>query len=55
MSNLELIQRLCTMLHAAQGIIREQAEILAMHGIESEGGEIEKQRVALLAEIEDRV
>lgn len=55
MSNLELIQRLCCMLDAAQGIIRQQAEILAMHGIESNGLELEKQRAWLLEEIEDRV
>lgn len=55
MSNLELIQRLCCMLDAAQGIIRQQAEILAMHGIESNGLELEKQRAGLLEEIEDRV
>lgn len=55
MSNLELIQRLCAMLDAAQGIIRQQAEILAMHGIESNGLELEKQRAGLLEEIEDRV
>lgn len=55
MSNLELIQRLCCMLDTAQGIIREQADILAMHGIESEGGEIEKQRTAMLEEIEQTI
>ena len=47
MSNLELIQRLCCMLDAAQGIIRQQAEILAMHGIESNGLKLEKQRAGL--------
>ena len=52
MSNLELIQRLCTMLDTAQDIIRAQAEILAMHGIQSGGGELEKQGAALLEEIE---
>lgn len=55
MSNLELIQRLCSMLDAAQGIIREQAEVLAMHGIRSAGGEIEKQREALLEEMEETI
>lgn len=55
MSNLELIQRLCCMLDAAQGIIQQQAEILSMHGIESVGGEVEKQRAALLAEIENTI
>ena len=55
MSNLELIQRLCAMLDAAQGIIRQQAEILAMHGIESGGGELECKRQGLLAEIENTI
>ena len=52
MSNLELIQRLCAMLDAAQGIIRTQAEILAMHGIQSGSGELEHRRQELLEEIE---
>ena len=52
MSNLEVIQRLCAMLDAAQGVIRAQAEILAMHEIESEGGELESRRQALLNDIE---
>lgn len=55
MSNLELIQRLCCMLDAAQGIIRQQAEILEMHGIESNGLELEKQRAGLLEEIENTI
>lgn len=55
MTNLELIARLCAMLDEAQRIIREQAALLAMHGIESDTGELEKKRGALLREIEERV
>ena len=55
MSNLELIERLCAMLDMAQGIIRAQAEILAMHGIESEGGELESMRQELLEDIENKI
>ena len=38
------------MLETAQEIIREQAELLAMHGIETAGGGLEKRREALLKE-----
>lgn len=52
MSNLQIIERLCGLLDAAQGIIREQAALLAMHGIETDDGEIERRRGKLLGEIE---
>ena len=52
MSNLELICRLCDLLDRAQQIIRQQAEIMTQHGIETDGREIERRRTALLAEIE---
>lgn len=52
MSNLQIIEKLCEMLDSAQAIIREQAALLAMHGIESDAGEIEHRRAELLAEIE---
>lgn len=55
MSNLELIHRLCAMLDVAQGVIRAQAEILAMHGIESKGGELECRRRELLEDIENTI
>ncbi len=52
MSNLQIIERLCRLLDEAQGIIREQAALLAMHGIETDDGEIERRRGELLGEIE---
>ena len=55
MSNLELIFRLCELLDRAQQIIRRQASLLAEHGIETSDGEIERQRGALLREIERNI
>lgn len=52
MSNLELIDRLCGLLDVAQQIIREQAAILAQHGIETDSGEVERRRAELLDTIE---
>lgn len=52
MSHLQIIERLCRMLDGAQEIIRKQAELLAMHGIETDSGELERQRRELLADIE---
>ncbi len=52
MSNLQIIERLCTMLDAAQEIIREQAELLAQHGIETDDGTLERERAKLLSDIE---
>lgn len=52
MSNLELIDRLFGLLDVAQQIIREQAAILAQHGIETDSGEVERRRAELLPEIE---
>ena len=37
MSNLEVICRLCDLLDRAQQIIRQQAELLSMHGVETDG------------------
>ena len=45
MSHLQIIER-------AQEVIRKQAELLAMHGIETDSGELERQRRELLADIE---
>ena len=42
----------CRMLDGAQEIIRKQAELLAMYGIETDSGELEQQRQKLLADIE---
>lgn len=55
MSNLELIERLCSLLDTAQGIIREQAGLLTQHGIESNDGGLEDGRLSLLEEIEGRI
>ena len=52
MSHLRIIERLCQMLDGAQEIIRKQAELLAMYGIETDSGELERQRRELLADIE---
>ena len=52
MSHLQIIERLCRMLDEAQEVIRKQAELLAMHGIETDSGELERQRRELLADIE---
>ena len=52
MSDLQIIEKLCAMLDSAQEIIREQAALLAMYGIESDAGEIERRRAELLDEIE---
>ena len=52
MSNLQIIEKLCGMLDSAQEIIREQAALLSMHGIQSDTGDIERRRTELLEEIE---
>lgn len=51
-SNLQIIESLCAMLDEAQKIIREQAALLDMHGIHTDGGALEQSRAALLSEIE---
>ncbi|MEG1515964.1 MAG: hypothetical protein RSD95_13840 [Clostridia bacterium] len=53
MSNLQIINRLCLMLDQAQAVIREQAALLAMHGIETDDGGLEAKRVRLLTDIEN--
>lgn len=55
MSNLEIIDRLCRMLDEAQKIIRQQAELLAMHGIETADGCLEEERARLLRDIENSI
>lgn len=52
MSNLQIIETLCGLLADAANIIREQAEILEMHGIKTSGGTLEDQRRELLERIE---
>lgn len=56
MSNLQIIERLCSMLDEAQSIIKEQAELLAMHGVESNGTErLAQRRTELLTAIENGI
>lgn len=55
MSNLELIDQLCHLLDFAQEIIRSQAELIALHGIETEKGGLEERRAALLKQIEETI
>ena len=55
MSNLEIIKRMARMLDEAQQIIREQAQLLALHGIETESGQLEASRAQLLADIEKSI
>lgn len=55
MSNLEIIAKLCDMLDDAQQIIKGQAQLLAMHGIETDSGALESERAKLLAEIEKTI
>ena len=52
MSHLRFIWRLCLMLDWAQEVTRKQADLRAMHCIETDGGERERQRRELLADIE---
>lgn len=53
MSNLELIERLADLLGRAAEIIREQADLLAMHGVTGE--ELEGRRETLLGEVDKLV
>lgn len=55
MSNLTVIERLCQLLDLAQQVIRDQAELLEMHGITTDDGGLEKKRVELLTEIENSI
>ena len=55
MSNLEIIAKLCEMLDDAQQIIKGQAELLAMHGIETSTGALEADRARLLNAIEQTI
>ena len=55
MSNLQIIERLCQLLEIASSVIREQAEILAKHGIETQDGGLEEKRTRLLEDIEKSI
>lgn len=52
MSNLQIITDLCRMLDTAQEVIRQQAELLQLHGITTPTGDLERRRQELLERIE---
>ena len=52
MSNLQIITDLCRMLDTAQEVIRQQAELLQLHGITTATGDLERRRQELLERIE---
>lgn len=52
MSNLQIITDLCRMLDTAQEVIRQQAELLQLHGITTATGDLERRRRELLERIE---
>lgn len=51
-SNLQIITDLCRMLDTAQEVIRQQAELLQLHGITTATGDLERRRQELLERIE---
>lgn len=51
-SHLQIIERLCRMLDEAQAIIRRQEALLALHGIQTDNGNLEETRRKLLRDIE---
>ena len=55
MSNLQLIDRLSRLLEEAVQIIREQAELMSQHGIETDAGRLERQRAQLLEDIKKTI
>ena len=50
MTGMQEIGLLCQMLHEAVDLIKEQAQLLAMHGIITDGGELEGRRERLMRE-----
>jgi len=55
MSNLQIIVELTNMVQEAAEIIRRQAELLEMHGIQTETGQLERQYAAFLEKVENSV
>ena len=49
---MQTIEQLCAMLEEAIGIIREQAQLLEMHGITTNDGSIENARESFLSRAE---
>ena len=52
MSNLEMIERLCALLSEAIELVKDQAAILEMHGIQTDADTIEQKRTHLLERVE---
>ena len=52
MSNLQIIEQLCALLDDAQRVIRDQAALLALHGISTDDEALERERAKLLSDIE---
>lgn len=44
------VESLCEMLEIAQSVIKQQATLLLMHGIQTEDGKLEAQRNELIKE-----
>lgn len=49
MSGIALVESLCEMLSIAQSVIRQQAELLMMHGVETYDGNLEELRDRIIA------
>ena len=52
MSNLEMIERLCALLSEAIELVKDQAAIMEMHGIQTDAKTIERKRTHLLERVE---
>lgn len=50
-----MLDELCRLLIAAAGIIRRQAALLMMHGIDTEDGKLESDEFDILAQIREAV
>ncbi|MBQ8554440.1 MAG: hypothetical protein IJ438_14965 [Clostridia bacterium] len=46
---MSMMEELCRLLEECAHIIRKQAELLAMHGIQTEDGELERARARMLS------
>ena len=55
MNTLQIIERLCRIIDEAQEIITEQARLLDMHGIRTEGGRFEAKCGELVKRIQSEV
>ena len=48
MSLTETVAKLCEIVSIAQSVIKQQAELLMMHGIETDSGTLEELRDAII-------